>query len=142
MEVFIHTNALVVSGNTYKNREFLKSKGFKWNPNHNVWFHPDINMRHVFTKYIQFTDVRRLYFMKKTYEDRKIAALKVCEYLPADITKKIFKHIQFAKCNCSGKSVCWDCQYACCEKSTPTWCVCRRAFTCPNHGRRCNGSHD
>lgn len=142
MEVIIHTNALVVTGKTYNNREFLKSKGFKWNPEQKVWVHTDLEMRRVFPRYTMITDVRRLYYMKKAYEDRKVAALKVCESLPLDVTKEIFKKVHFYKCRCNGKWVCFDCQYACCESSTPAWCVCTHATDCPKHGRRCNGSHD
>ena len=142
MEVIIHTNALVVTGKTYPNREFLKSNGFKWNPNHKVWTHSDLNKRVIFTGYTRITDLCRLYYMKKAYEDRKVAALQVCESLPLDITKEIFKNIPFPKCGCSGSWVCFDCKYACCESSTPAWCVCTHATDCPKHGRKCNGSHD
>jgi hypothetical protein len=142
MEVIIHTNALVVTGKTYNNRDFLKSKGFKWNPDQKAWIHTDIDMRRVFPKYTRITDVRRLYYMKKVYEDRKVATLQACEPLPTDITKKIFNQIHFNKCRCAGKWVCSDCKYSCCEMATPTFCVCTHATNCPKHGRRCNGSHD
>jgi len=142
MELIIHTNALVVTGNTYNNRDFLKFNGFNWNRVQKVWVHTDIDMLRVFPKYTRITDVRRLYYMKKAYEDRKVTALKICKSLPVDITKDIFKKICFPKCRCSGKWVCSDCTYACCEKATPTFCVCTHATNCPTHGRRCNGTHD
>lgn len=142
MEVTIRTNGLAISGRTYQYRDFLKSKGFKWEPNQKVWTHPDIDMRRAFSKYHKVTDLRRFQYIKKTYEDRKVATLQVCESLPTDITKEIFKKIWFPKCRCSDKWVCSDCTYACCEKATPTFCVCTHATNCPTHGRRCNGSHD
>lgn len=142
MEVIIHTNSLVVTGNTYNNRDLLKRLGFMWNPNHRVWHHPDLNKTQMLPRNTRITDVRKLYFMKKAYEDRKVATLKACESLPTDITKKIFSQIHFNKCRCAGKLVCSDCRYSCCELATPTFCVCVHATNCPKHGRRCNGSHD
>lgn len=32
--------------------------------------------------------------------------------------------------------------YACCTKAIPRFCVCKVRTQCPDHGERCNGSHD
>lgn len=32
--------------------------------------------------------------------------------------------------------------FGCCEKATPTQCVCMYSFTCPEHGETHIGSHD
>lgn len=142
MEVIIRNGDITVSGKTFNNRDFLKSLGFKWNPQNKVWSHVDTEKHRTFPRNTRITDVRRFQFMKKTYEDRKVATLKACECLPTDITKDIFNRIRFNKCMCRDNLVCWDCKYSCCEMSTPTFCVCIHATQCPNHGRRCNGSHD
>ena len=142
MEAIIHTNSLVVTGNTYDNTDLLKRLGFTWNPNHRVWYHPDLNKTQMLPRNTRIYDVRKLYFMKRAYEDRKVAILKACESLPTDITKNIFSQIHFNRCRCAGKWVCFDCQYSCCELAIPILCVCLHATNCPKHGRRCNGSHD
>lgn len=33
-------------------------------------------------------------------------------------------------------------RYACCEKAVHVGCVCMYSTDCPEHGRRCHGSHD
>lgn len=142
MEVTIRTDGLTVSGRTYQNRDFLRCQGFKWDPQQRVWTHPDVEKTCVFSRHQRFTDLRRFQRLKKTYEDRKVFALKACESLPTDITKKIFEDVWFPKCKCSDRWVCYDCTYSCCEKAIPTFCVCTYATYCPTHGQRCNGSHD
>ena len=142
MEVTIHANGLTVNDRTHQNKDFLKSKGFTWKPSQNVWTHTDLNAQRVFPRYQRFTDLRRFQYLKKNYEDRKVAALQVCESLPLDVTREIIKMAHFPKCVCVDNWVCYDCKYACCENATKTFCVCTHATMCPVHGRMCNGSHD
>lgn len=33
-------------------------------------------------------------------------------------------------------------EYMCCEKAIPSPCVCFVCIFCPDHGKRCHGSHD
>jgi len=142
MEVTIRNDGVTVSGRTYQNKEFLKSRGFKWERNQKAWTHPDVDTRLAFSRHHRIIDLRRFQYMKKAYEDRKITSLKACESLPTDVTRNIFNMVRFPECRCYDRWVCSACTYACCEKATPTFCVCTHATKCPTHGQRCNGSHD
>ena len=61
--------------------------------------------------------------------------------LPNDICKKITENIRY-DCKCNNNVVCLMCTHACCPKAKERFCMCTIAFSCPDHGHRCIGSHD
>jgi hypothetical protein len=145
MEVCILPSRIEVFGKTYHNRDFLKQNRFQWDPHNKVWHHQDLSKLNVFDKRVPVRDLRRTFLLtEKVSDDRKIAALKACESLPLDITKKIFNKVGFPKCSCRKMKhvACFNCNYACCEYAWPRWCVCLHSTQCPSHGCRCHGSHD
>jgi hypothetical protein len=61
--------------------------------------------------------------------------------LPNDICQKIANNISY-DCKCAQNYVCSMCTHACCPKVVKRFCVCTIAFSCPDHGYTCVGSHD
>ena len=68
--------------------------------------------------------------------------------IPSDISRQILETAMKWEiggamfCTCKPEYLCPVCRYACCEKAIGVMCMCLQATTCPDHGFRCNGSHD
>lgn len=159
-----------VHGNTFKCKDLFKSHRLRWNPTKRCWEGKDfgaiVHIRrglkqyreklHVVTseykanpicKKIQVEDAKK-YRTGKYSNKCKVSALKGLSNLGLDgnVCELIFK-TAFPKgygysCNCTEERTCSLCYYACCEKARGVFCVCLQATQCPDHGRRCNGSHD
>ena len=155
-------NRYVIRGNTFKYRQLFKQHKLLWNATSRCWEGHDFDsikiIKAVLKKYDEPLYIKSLkqvtlpqpenkkYKTRVYTSRRKIAALKGLNSagFDANICTKIaslaFPRINL--CKCTSNWTCNICHYACCEKAYGAFCVCLQSTVCPDHGKRCNGSHD
>jgi hypothetical protein len=72
------------------------------------------------------------------FEHCRVCGVKVDEAHEAYARRNVYNAICGVECHCKEELA----RYACCEKAVQNPCVCNYSTICPDHGRRCNGTHD
>lgn len=129
-------------GKTYDMKDFLKSRGWRWSPQDRCWAYRPLRGEDIFNKSSQFFDF--LVYLFKSRHSSSIKSILQDPQLNYFYNFALYHHR--SECYCledKSLSTCSFCRYGklCCEKAKRIFCVCDRSTLCPDHGRRCIGSH-